>query len=572
VLRERQSEKSREVLAAVHARTWSAEMNRPLRILFSVRTPANVRQYEAVLRALAARGHQVQLVKEPFWGKWPPFVLALAETCPGIRLETLPALKHDDLWEVATHLRRARFYLRFFGPAYRNAPGLLSRARKRAPEWTVRLAEMGGPVGRWFLMRLFDLLEQSTRTAAILHPFLRDRNPDLVVATPLVVLRTAQLDLIRAALELGIRNVFAAASWDHLSSKGLLNFTPQRILVWNDVQKNEAIDLYHLPADRIVVTGAQVFDDWFDKKPSTSREAFCARLGLRTDRPILLYVCSSLLEASPEEPAFVLRWIRHLRESRHPILQECGILVRRHPERAEGWDGIDFAGLDNVVCWPPLGESPVDERSKTDYFDSMYHAAAVVGLNTSAMIEAAIVGRPVHTVLLPEFWDNQEGTLHFHYLLDGPNAVLRATRSLDDHACDLAGILEGRDPDPSRSARFVGAFVRPRGIDVPSTTRLVAELEAVGSRPAPAPVPVPFLVRLMGPLIRRLLQPYAKAVAEQIRLAQEEARRRGEQRLLEHRRSKEPMLNEYRRRRLEEHRRRKQEAAQATGGLGDRVT
>jgi hypothetical protein len=107
---------------------------------------------------------------------------------------------------------------------------------------------------------------------------------------------------------------------------------------------------------------------------------------------------------------------------------------------------------------------------------------------------------------------------------------------------------------------------------VPSTTRLVAELEAVGSRPAPAPVPVPFLVRLMGPLIRRLLQPYAKAVAQQIRLAQEEARRRGEQRLLEHRRSKEPMLNEYRRRRLEEHRRRKQEAAEPTGGLGDRVT
>jgi hypothetical protein len=214
----------------------------------------------------------------------------------------------------------------------------------------------------------------------------------------------------------------------------------------------------------------------------------------------------------------------------------------------------------------------VDERSKTDYFDSMYHAAAVVGINTSAMIEAAIVGRPVHTVLLPEFWDNQEGTLHFHYLLDGPNALLRAARSLDDHACDLAGILEGRDPDPARSARFVGAFVRPSGIDVPSTTRLVDELEAVGRSNAPPPVPVPLLVRLIGPLIRRLLQPYAHAVAQQIRLAQEEARRRGEQRLLEHRRSKEPTLIEYRRRRLEEHRRRKQEAAQATDGLGDRVT
>ena len=46
----------------------------------------------------------------------------------------------------------------------------------------------------------------------------------------------------------------------------------------------------------------------------------------------------------------------------------------------------------------------------------MYHASATVGLNTSAMIEAAIVGRPVHTILVPEFQHSQEGTLHFRYL------------------------------------------------------------------------------------------------------------------------------------------------------------
>jgi hypothetical protein len=39
-----------------------------------------------------------------------------------------------------------------------------------------------------------------------------------------------------------------------------------------------------------------------------------------------------------------------------------------------------------------------------------------MGINTSAQIEAGLIGRPVYTVLLPEFWDNQEGTLHFAYL------------------------------------------------------------------------------------------------------------------------------------------------------------
>ncbi len=534
-----------------------------MRILFSVRTASNVRQYDAVLRALAARGHDVELVREPLGSRqWPPFVVALAAAYPGIRLETMPATVTTHWWELATQFRRARFYLRFFGPAYRKTPALLARARRRAPVSAVRLAERIGRPGRWLLVRALNLLEQSTRTAAIFHEYLRERRPDVVVLTPLVVLKTTQLDLARAAIELGIRNVFAVASWDHLSSKGELNFSPQHVIVWNDVQKREAIELHHLEADRIAVTGSQVFDEWFDKQPSTTREEFCARVGLRPDRPILLYVCSSLLEASPVEPAFVVRWARHLRQSGHPVLRDCGILVRPHHERAEAWPRVTFDGFDNIVCWPPAGEPPVDARSKADYFDSMYHAGAVAGLNTSAMIEAAILGRPVHTVLLPEFHDNQEGTVHFHYLLDGPDALLRATRSLDEHARDLARILDGHDPDPDRSARFVRAFVRPCGLDVPATTLVVEALEALAARPAPAPQPAPAWTGLFRPLLQR----YADAAAEQVRLAAEESRLRSEQRLLEHRQSKEPKLLEHRRRRIDEHRRQKRKAAQAGSG------
>jgi hypothetical protein len=537
-----------------------------VRILFSIRSPANVRQYEGVLCGLAARGHEIQLVKEPFGTKWPPFVHQLVEQCPTIRLGTLPPMKQDEWWEVATQFRRALFYLRFFGPAYRETPALLARTEKRAPSWTVRIARAFGGPGRWLLVRVIDLLEQSTRTAVYLQQYLHERQPDLVVVTPLLVLKSAQPDLMRAATELGIRNVFAMASWDHLSSKSVLSLAPQRMLVWNDIQKREAAELHGVDVDRVIVTGAQVFDDWFDRTPSTTREAFCERVGLRPDRPFLLYVCSSLLEASPDEPAFIVRWVRHLRESGHPALRDCGILIRRHPERKEGWDQVDFQSLDHVACWPSMGDSPVDQRSKADYFDSLHHATAVVGLNTSAMIEAAIVGRTVHTLLLPEFWDNQEGTVHFHYLLKGPDALLRATTSLESHARELAGILEGHDPDPGRSARFVRTFVRPSGLDVRSTTRVIEALEAVGSGPAPAPVPVPFRVRCLGPAIRVLLQPYARAIAAEIARAQDELRREGEQRMFEHRQSKQPMLEEHRKRRIEEHRRRKEKAAEAADG------
>jgi len=508
-----------------------------LRILFSVRNPSFVRHYESVLRALAARDHEIDLTTERA-GKasWPAAVVALAQECPAIRLSLTPTLADDPWWELATRLRQARFYLRFLEPAYRGTPGLLVRARDRAPRLAIRLAESFGlgRFGRRLLVRVIDVLEQSTRTASAFHGYLRERRPDLLVTTPLVILKTTQIDEARAALELGIRNTFAVASWDHLSSKGELTFSPQQVLVWNDVQKREAVELHHVDPDRVVVTGSQVFDDWFERRPSTTRDEFCTQVGLRPDRPVLLYVCSALLEGSPPEAEFVLRWARHLRGSGHPALRECGILVRPHFKRGEEWRGVDWSDLDNIVCWPPTGDVPVDARSKNHYFDSLYHASATVGLNTSAMIEAAILGRPVHTVLLPEFRDSQEGTVHFRYLLEGPDALLRAKRTLDEHAHDVAVTLEGRAADPGRSARFVRAFVRPGAADVPATTRFVEALEALAAQPAPAPQAVPAWTGMIRPMLR----PFANAAAARVRRLKDERRKQKDELLAEHRRKR----------------------------------
>jgi len=507
-----------------------------LHILVSVRNPSYVRYYDSVLRMLAARGHEVDLVSEHAGDAWPPSVLDLAAACPSIRLSHVPTLRGDPWWELATRLRQARFYLRFLDPAYRGMPGLLERARERAPVPAKRLAEFPGVGrrGRTLLAKVLDVLDQSTRTAEAFHGYLQRRRPDIVVLSPLVILKTTQLEQARAAIELGIRNVFAVASWDHLSSKGELTFAPQHAIVWNEVQKREMVELHNIDPARVVVTGSQVFDDWFDRRPSSTREEFCARAGLPPDRPILLYVCSALLEGSPPESAFVLRWARHLHQSQHPLLRECGVLIRPHFKRGDEWRAIDFRGLGNIVCWPPAGDVPVDSRSKTDYFDSLYHAAAVVGLNTSAMIEAAIVGRPVHTVLLPEFRDSQEGTVHFHYLLNGPNALLRSTRSLEDHEREVARVLEGHDSDPDRSARFVRHFVRPRSHDVSATTRFVETLEAFAASPAPHPRPAPVWARLCRPL----LKPFADAAGERILRISDERRRRKEVILAEHRRKR----------------------------------
>ena len=136
----------------------------------------------------------------------------------------------------------------------------------------------------------------------------------------------------------------------------------------------------------------------------------------------------------------------------------------------------------------------------------MYHAAAVVGLNTSALVESAIVDRPVFTVLLPEFRDNQEGTFHFHHLMRVGDGFLNVSRSLAEHAAQLGAVLNGAPGRPNRP--FVEAFIRPRGADVAATPVFVEALETMAAAPPLRPQPVPAWVARassggLGPDARR---------------------------------------------------------------------
>jgi len=121
------------------------------------------------------------------------------------------------------------------------------------------------------------------------------------------------------------------------------------------------------------------------------------------------------------------------------------------------------------------GSNPIDSRARADYFDSLHYARAVVGLNTSALIEAAIVDRPVHTIVDPEYWQNQTGTLHFRYLTDPEFGFLRVAHTLEEHVEQLAtSMLQGIAPE---NERFVERFVRPLGLRQIATYRFVDALE-----------------------------------------------------------------------------------------------
>ena len=197
---------------------------------------------------------------------------------------------------------------------------------------------------------------------------------------------------------------------------------------------------------------------------------------------------------------FVERWIP--RRSRQP---DAGPARRRHwrrphPQNSEQWAAVDLSAV-GAAIYPRAGANPVDSVARADYFDSMYYSAAVVGVNTSALIESGIVGRPVYTIMTDEFESTQEGTLHFRHLKTVNGGLLHVARDLDEHLAQIGDALTGHLEFEQRSRQFVEAFVRPGGLDQPAAENFADAVEHLARMENIQPVPLSLAQRALRPLL-----------------------------------------------------------------------
>jgi hypothetical protein len=451
-----------------------------MRFLFSAPHFAYFRNFESVVETLASQGHHIHLAAdeaETFGGQ--ALVERLAAAYSRVTYGTVSSSADEPWMRFAQKVRYALDYVRFCAPRYDNVPKLRLRNVDRAPR-VVRWLMRG--VGPSPIAGTLKWLERSMPRSASMRSWLEDLAPDAIILTSLTFSRSSAIEQLKAARGLGIPTAAAIMSWDHLSSKALLHIAPDRTFVWNEVQKREATGMHSLPPESIVVTGAQCYDQWFDRRPSRTRDAFCADMGLEPSRPFVLYVCSAMSPVpTPVEPQFVKEWVTALRSSADPRLHDVGVLVRPHPERLKEWTDVNFDGLENVVV---RGGTPIDAASKADYFDALIFSHAVVGLCTSAFLEAAIAGRPVLTLLLPAYRMHQDGMAHFRYLLEVEGGLLHAAPEMSAHLRDLSEVLSRGPEREERNVRFLTAFVRPNGLEIPATPAFASAVEQLAALPS----------------------------------------------------------------------------------------
>ena len=480
-----------------------------MKIVFLIRHALYLRNFESVVRQLASRGHEIMLVFSPVPRPVDSTLLtALTSEYPNVRQEPI-APRTSWWWPVADGARVFRDYLRYLEPEYRDATALVDRGRRRivgAASWTMdRVPGMKSAAMRKFLKSAMTVSERAIPPDPGVVAALREWAPDLLLITPMIDFTYGQTEYVKAARALGIPTVLAVASWDNLTNKGVVQICPDRVLVWNANQEEEAVGLHGIPRERIRKTGAQLYDHWFGMAPSLDRAAFCARVGnLDPSKPIILYLCSSAFICS-NEVGFVKEWLTELRRSDNPLIREANVIVRPHPQHDQQWRRESLASFGRAVIWPPQGEAPLDEDRKRSYFDSLYHAGVAVGVNTSGFIEAGIVGRRTLTLATHDFRASQEGTLHFHYLTDG--GLLEVARNFDEHLAQLSRALSNPNETKQQVQTFIANFVRPAGLDQPATQIVVDAIEELGRLKAQ-----PWITPSFAPLVRALLLPAAVPV------------------------------------------------------------
>jgi hypothetical protein len=429
----------------------------PIHILFFVHNYAGLHNFDDCLRGLLRRGHKVTIaLPEPKAGRQQR-----PREWRGVNEGDVSFLfaprERGDRWEtMATYIRKGRTYLLYRKSIFAQAVFLQDRVAETTPTSVKNFLDRPW-IRRWprtadFICRV---LESAIPPAESAKRFVADVKPDVVLITPYIAPSTRyQIEYAKAARELGVPVGVPVHSWDNLTSKEAIQVRPDRLFVWNRTQLKEAVSLHNMPASRVTVTGGMRFSKFFGAIPDISKEEFCESLGLDPTKPILTYLGSSSTIA-PQEHGFLWRWIEALRAADDPSLRDCNVFVRPHPHNSVIWDHWPDTPQAGVALWDGRGN---DVRG---VIESVGHCVAVVGINTTAMLEAAALGKPVLTVVEDELRAGQVERVHFSYLTSVAGGLVTAANSLDEHVDHLTAILGGDPRFSGKSERFTKAFMRP---------------------------------------------------------------------------------------------------------------
>ncbi len=250
------------------------------------------------------------------------------------------------------------------------------------------------------IIRIFEKLVPINADAAFV---LKKYQPDVVVL-PDIVFPIDRI-FIRAAKKLGLYVIGLVRSWDNLTSKGVVQTLPHKLVVLNTTMKYEAIKYVGMPLKDIVVLGTPQYDHYFKgKKPS--REDFFKSLGIPLDRRLIL--CAPFFNDYTKSAVKIINTLTDAVKT-GLLPPTVHILVRFRPNSSEIPDGRLHAS-DHVTITHPcqryfdnMGGLVTQDYEFTAadvelLFNSIYFSDVTINTISTLSIDAAALDKPVINV------------------------------------------------------------------------------------------------------------------------------------------------------------------------------
>jgi hypothetical protein len=337
------------------------------------------------------------------------------------------------------------------------------RWRQYLPAWLRRRSEDNRLVRAVFHLpftqQLLGAVERISPASPDIVASLRRDGRECVVVSPINLRFDEEVEYVKAARKLRVPAVVPVLSWDNLTTKGLFHVQPDLVLAWHHGHCEEAQAIHGVSADRVVITGSPFFDKWFGiSRPISPRETICSRIGIDPDKPYLLYLGSSV-NIARDESWLVIALFEAIRRAEDPALKDLQIAFKPHPANLRPLPSLDEA---RIAIYQRERGRPDTADAIAEFRDILHHAVAVIGVNTTGMLDAVLCDRPCIALAVKKYRQTQVHTPHFRRMQE--SKALLTAGSVRVAVEMLGRIIAGDQQSASARQRFAATYARPRGL------------------------------------------------------------------------------------------------------------
>lgn len=288
--------------------------------------------------------------------------------------------------------------------------------------------------------------------------------PDLVVLTEVFSLAPDSW-ILKRAIRLGIPTLWLVRSWDNLVTKGILPALPDRVVVWSEMMKDEAVTLHGYAPEDVYVSGPPHLDVMTSADGRPTREEFFRRIGADPAKHLITYAMAPLTRSDLEQEEVVVEHLWRLAET-GGFARPSQLLVRSYPLRASSVPPA-FSRLPGLLTDEPGRPSSVFPDRDIRVEDlrhlaaTLRYSSVVVNVASTITLEAAACETPAVCVafaVMPDRPYHQSPVKYFdftHYKkLQACNGV-RLARSMDDLVAAINAYLIDRSLDREGRERII---------------------------------------------------------------------------------------------------------------------